>query len=133
MPPDIETAREWMQLSQEDLNAAKLLFSQKAPLLQTGFHCQQAVEEALKVVLVLNRQRPPHTHNLADLFGLAARWIPELLQHEPQCTWLTTFAVETRYPGSGQPVTSDMATRAKAAAQALFDFVRASVPAEVRP
>ena len=83
-------------------------------------------------VLVLNGQRPPRTHSLADLSGLGGRWLPEV-KHEAECSWLTTFAVETRDPHRGQPVTADMAKQVLNNAQTLFDFVRSSVSTEVRP
>ena len=134
MPPNRELTRKWFCLAHSDLESARHLLRHDPPLVRSAcFHAQQTVEKALKGVLLLNDQRPPRTHSLADLFGLCKRWLPGLSKHEDGCEWLTACAVQLRYPDSPMEVTRDTGDEAVAAAERLLTFVLEKVPAEVRP
>ena len=56
-----------------------------------GFTAQQVIEKILKAWIVLADQRPPHTHELAELLPLAGVTIPPVLLK------LQVFAVEALY------------------------------------
>lgn len=134
MPPKLEFVREWLHLAQVDLDSARHLLKAAPPLVRPAcFHAQQAIEKALKAVLVLNEQRPPRTHNLADLVGLCERWVPGLSEMESRCDWLTAFAVEVRYPDTGFEPTVEQANDALATAEQILEIVVDSSPPEVRP
>ncbi len=62
-----------------------------------GFHAQQAVEKAVKAVMVINGLRLKRTHDVAALWNElnAAGIEPPTLQTAPEV--LTRFAVEGRY------------------------------------
>ncbi len=133
MPPRIELVREWISKAQSDLRAARLLREQEPGLIEPAcFHMQQAIEKALKGVLLLHEQRPPRTHRLADLFGLCERWLPGLSKYEESCEWLSACAVDMRYPGKELPISANMATSGLAATETIIDFILKKLPPEVR-
>ena len=134
MPPRLELVRDWLITAQKDLAAARMLIHGDPPLLEGAcFHCQQALEKAFKAILLHNEQRPPRTHNLADLIGLCERWAKGLADYESRCSWLTACAVDARYPGSSVDLTPGLADDALAAAEEVFAFTLKHVPPEAHP
>jgi HEPN domain-containing protein len=63
------------------------------------FHAQQAVEKALKALLQNENVAFPKTHDLGDLLNRLLAIYPDLASLQDSLEWLTTFAVEIRYPG----------------------------------
>lgn len=63
------------------------------------FHCQQAAEKYLKALLEEAMVSIPRTHNLDDLLALLLPLHPELRSLRRGLGFLTSFAVQTRYPG----------------------------------
>ncbi|WP_187329339.1 HEPN domain-containing protein [Halomicronema hongdechloris] len=64
-------AQQWFGFADEDLQAAEVLL--QAQLYGPAcFHSQQAVEKALKGLLVAQGQLPPSIHTLQDLLNLLA-------------------------------------------------------------
>ncbi len=134
MPPKLELVQEWLRIAQKDLESAVHLFQRDPPLLETAcFHAQQTVEKALKAVLLLNEQRPPRTHNLEDLLGLCNCWIQGLSVFEERCAWLSSCAVQLRYPESPPAITPELTADALQTAQEVLQFVVSQMPPEVRP
>jgi len=102
MPRDAR-AREvaaWLSRADLDLRAAKVDLGVSPPLLaDAAFHCQQAVEKALKALLTRHDHLFRKTHDIGEL-ALAC------LEHEPsleallrQSAPLTEYAWRFRYPG----------------------------------
>jgi HEPN domain-containing protein len=56
-----------LNLARDDQAAAKTLLDADSPTSIVGFHCQQAVEKALKAVLAVRGLEFPYTHNLGLL------------------------------------------------------------------
>jgi HEPN domain-containing protein len=71
-----------------------------------GFHAQQAVEKALKVVLVLNDVELPRTHDLQFIVGLLRQAGVSFPEPFPDAAWLTPWAAEWRYD---EPIVLDRA------------------------
>jgi HEPN domain-containing protein len=68
------------------------------------FHAQQAVEKAIKALLIRCAIEFPYIHDIAGLLTLleqASQHIPPAVR---QAERLTRFAVFTRYPGIAAPV-----------------------------
>ncbi len=86
----------WFKQSRIDLNAARSLHD-SGYYSTAVFHCQQAVEFALKGLWVLKlRTEPPYTHTLGrlgDKVGASARF-------ENLFDTLTIAYLDSRYPGS---------------------------------
>jgi HEPN domain-containing protein len=63
------------------------------------FHCQQSAEKYLKALLEELSLPAPRTHVLKDILALLVPHHRSLAGFRRGLTFLTRFAVETRYPG----------------------------------
>ena len=99
MPKKLESddPREWMLRAFSNLNLAK---SQQSDVFLEDlcFNAQQAVEKAIKAVLIKYGIDFPYTHNIADLLTLFQKSGYELTEFLTQSAGLTLYAVSTRYP-----------------------------------
>ena len=91
---------QWKEIADTDFTHAVLTtkYSWPVPYAIVSFHCQQAVEKFLKWFLVLNNIEPPKTHDLAELEKLCETLEPQFSSIIDKCSFLTRFAVRTRYP-----------------------------------
>ncbi|HYA26679.1 MAG TPA: HEPN domain-containing protein [Thermodesulfovibrionales bacterium] len=89
-----------------DLNLARLGQEQEEILHeQICFHAQQAVEKALKAVLLFKKVDFPLTHDLDELLDIAEKAGITLPPDMMDVGLLTPYAVETRYPGYWEEIT----------------------------
>lgn len=98
---------EWLLHARSDLNLAKLGLNGEVLPEQICFHAQQAVEKALKTVLLFHNIDFAFTHDLQELLDTleSARIpVPRFLQNVDV---LTPYAVETRYPGHWGEISED--------------------------
>jgi len=63
------------------------------------FHAQQAVEKYLKALCQQENIPFTRTHDLTQLLKALLPKYPDLASQSDNLEWLTTFAVEIRYPG----------------------------------
>jgi HEPN domain-containing protein len=79
MDEKLELVREWLTKAMLDLKAARTI-SENVPQYLDGaaFHCQQAVEKAIKALLTLHDQRFGKTHDLELLAFALSRPCPTL-------------------------------------------------------
>ena len=93
-----EETRAWLDRARRDLRAARLLIAGDANA-EALFHCQQAVEKALKAFLTFHEKTFRKTHDLGELspecLALDDSLQPAILQAEA----LTQYAWRFRYPG----------------------------------
>lgn len=83
-------AAQWLAKPTEDLGAARVLAAgYPGPAC---FHCQQAVEKALKALLALHDQPIRKTHDLRELGQAVGDHYPELLPAVGRAAPLTVFA-----------------------------------------
>ncbi len=80
-----------------------------------GFHAQQAVEKALKVVLVLAETELPRTHDLEMLVEQVQASGVKVPNELVSVEWLTPWAAELRYD---EPAALDRAAALAAAERA---------------
>jgi HEPN domain-containing protein len=133
MPPDLEIVKEWLEMAVEDLDVAGRLLQGDHPRPHSAsFHCQQAVEKALKAFLEFRETRPPKTHVLGELLDVAETLDSDFSQLR-DAQWLTHFAVGARYPGFEPRPTVDRAQEALCAAGQAVRFVLQRLPSEVQP
>ena len=71
------------------------------------FHAQQAAEKAIKGLLIWHGIQFPYVHDLAALLTLLEKATGDLPESIRQADRLTRFAVQTRYPGTGAPVSQE--------------------------
>lgn len=126
----------WLQRAENDLRSANLILAGDLSSYETAsFHAQQAVEKALKALLIRHQIEFERTHNIAALLGLAGPVAPDIAVPLADSASLTTYAVEARYPG-GPPVEKAEASRnldiARSACRtingALHSYVEAGRP-----
>src|SRR5436309_8025489 len=105
-----KATREWVRKAEKDYRFAIRNARSREPFHdQLCFLCQQATEKYLKALQEELGIAIPRTHVLKDLLALLAPHHPSLASLRRGLTFLTRFAVETRYPG-------DNATRREAQA-----------------
>ena len=100
-PPD--DPREWLNRARSDLVLARLE-EEGIYLEDMCFHTQQAVEKAIKALLINRHVEFPYIHDIAQLLTLLERTGQEIPEPVRQAERLTRFAIFTRYPGVGPPV-----------------------------
>ena len=99
MTPQREEALKFLELAEQDRVAFRILAaSTESSLAVVGFHAQQAVEKALKAVLIDRGVKFRRTHDLQTLADtLTSDLGLQLPVHEAQLRRLIPFAVEARY------------------------------------
>jgi HEPN domain-containing protein len=85
------------------------------------------VEKALKGLLIHLGAAFPYTHDLADLITLIEEHDLPVPESVKDAAILTDYAVATRYPGVGEPVTEDEHERAVAIAERVVEWVEGHV------
>ena len=101
-PPD--NPAEWLNRARSNLAIAKNRIPD-AYLEDLCFEAQQAVEKAIKAILIAHGIDFPYVHDLARLLSLLeenGECLPDTVR---QSTALTPYAVLTRYPAPIRPVT----------------------------
>jgi HEPN domain-containing protein len=128
-PEVLAVAREWLEVADGDLAAARLLLSGGGPAFTVCFHAQQAVEKYVKALLVLNGARFGKTHDigvLLELLPVAQR--PPL---DPKAAFeLTRSAVASRYPEATAP-SEDEARRLLQYVVQVREFIRTVLPPDL--
>ncbi len=89
--------KKWILRASSNLNLSK---SQQPGIFLEDlcFNAQQAVEKAIKAVLIKYDIDFPYTHNIAELLTLFQKSGHELTEFLMQSAGLTLYAVSTRYP-----------------------------------
>jgi len=90
--------RPWIRKAEADFKAASLILREDLNDA-VCFHCQQCIEKYLKAMLVELGLPVPKTHDLGRLRALLVPIYPAMKRYRRGMLFLTTFAVETRYPG----------------------------------
>jgi HEPN domain-containing protein len=136
MPLDqakIEETTAWFQKAQGDLRAARVDLAADPPLVEDAlFHCQQAVEKALKGFLTWYDQPFRKTHSLVELGMQCAALEPSIEALLREAAKLSEYATKYRYPGETTAVVEE-AAEALDLAEEVVAQVLARLPAEVRP
>lgn len=108
MPPeasDPTKAAEWIRRARSNLARARKHPGDPDVLYEDlCFDAQQAVEKALKAVLVARQVEFPKTHSIGELMVLldaSGQGVPPDLR---EAAGLTEYAVASRYPGPVEPV-----------------------------
>jgi HEPN domain-containing protein len=99
MSQKMNELKEWLQKAEQDLVAARVLLKNNPPVLEPAcFHCQQAVEKALKAFLVLKGISFEEVHNLTYLMVLCELQEPNFASLRDMAEKLSPYAVKIRYP-----------------------------------
>jgi HEPN domain-containing protein len=124
LPPD--DPREWLTRARSSLAHAKSV-SPDVCLEELCFDAQQAAEKAVKSVFVSRRESFPFVHDLEDLLRLLENNGLKAPKYVWESVELSRFAVSTRYPGPGRPVTQRKYRRAVRIATAVLRWAERKV------
>jgi len=92
-----------------------------------AFHAQQAVEKALKALLVLRQVEFPRTHDLGTLLRLCKAAGFQGVTDIAGVVTLTRYAVASRYPGETDSVEHDDAQTATNLATQVLAWVETHI------
>lgn len=93
--------QEWVKKAEGDYHAGNDLWRAEEPVYDAiCFHAQQCAEKYLKAWLVEHDMNVPKTHDLEALAQLCASSLPVVSSLTDDLSFLTSFAVEIRYPGA---------------------------------
>jgi len=137
MPHDeakIEETTAWFAKAHGDLRAARVDLDADPPLTEDAlFHCQQAVEKALKGFLTWHDQPFRKTHSLVELGMQCADLEPSVEALLREAAKLSEYATKYRYPGEATGAVVEEAAEALNLAREVVEQVLARLPAQVRP
>ncbi len=119
----------WMRLAQDDLTMADLAMGSSRPLVGNAcYHAQQAVEKAIKAVLIFLQVEFPFTHEIDPLLKL----VPEdwnVKQMSISAEQLNKWASAGRYPTELPDPTEENAREALRQARAVMESVTSDLAA----
>jgi HEPN domain-containing protein len=137
MPPDPALEAEvqaWLAKATTDLRAAALDAAAVPPLLDDAvFHCQQAVEKALKAFLTWHQRTFRKTHDLVELGALCVSIDSDLEPALRAAAPLTEYAWAYRYPVEPSQPSEQETREAQDVARSVFDAIVMRLPDAVRP
>jgi HEPN domain-containing protein len=112
---------DWISFAKSDLAIAKVDRTGSISYESLCFHTQQAVEKALKAVLIFDNIEFPRTHNIRILLDLlkSRHIIPDIVD---ESAVLTEYAVSSRYPGESEPIEEEEYRRTVEIAEAVLDW-----------
>jgi HEPN domain-containing protein len=88
------------------------------------FDCEQAVEKALKALLVSIDVSFPRTHSIGHLIELIEEHSITVPDEIKDSSSLTAYAVSTRYPGNFEPIDEQEYQETLETAEKVFTWVR---------
>lgn len=98
-----EETKSWLTYSEENLEAAKVLFESKLlnPCLQS---IQQSIEKSLKAIFIEKEIPFKKTHNIMELKTILSKYKVEIKLTDDECDFLDSIYLPTKYPiGSALP------------------------------
>lgn len=99
-PQRVADTESWLRKASNDLRYAEIdLAALPAAPEDAVFHCQQAVEKALKAFLVCHDEPFQKTHDLGKLGHQGMQLDPELESFVEEVVDLSKYAWMFRYPG----------------------------------
>lgn len=98
-----DEAKAWLVTADEDLRAVRLCLDARPPVLGVAaYHCQQAAEKLIKVLLVLAAIPFRKTHDLDELSHLAVPAYPDAKPLLAHLRVRTYWGFAFRYPMPGE-------------------------------
>lgn len=129
-PPErMEEVARWTEKGEHDFMAAEHMMEMVERGLTdiVSFHCQQCAEKYLKALLLYRGAAFPKTHDLRLLLDLVSTDVSLGLRRD-EVIPLNRYAIEGRYPGDWEPITTAEAQRAFEMAQAVRQAVLRQLP-----
>jgi len=118
----MERVDEWIERAKGSLEIAQIKVVGHIHYEDLCFQVQQAVEKALKGLLIFYGVEPEFTHNIEILLTELEKFT-EIPQDIRQAMKLTTYAVQTRYPGECDDITKEEYEKSVKIAKDCLDWV----------
>ena len=120
---------EWIERAKSSLELAQVKIIRHICYEDLCFQSQQAVEKALKGLLIFYDVEPEFTHNIGLLLNELEKFtlIPENIGI---ATEVTKYAVITRYPGEYDEITKENYERSIIIAQDCLEWVEKIIESE---
>ena len=117
--------KDWFEKAIQDLRGAEILMEHDGGNNLVAFHCQQAMEKALKGWLLKNTGELLEGHSLVFLCRKAIFAGAPLKEVLRDCAYVNQFYIETRYPSdSYMPVSEGEAQDCMDAAKGLVERLK---------
>lgn len=121
--------KDWFEKAIQDLRGAEILMKHGGGNDLVAFHCQQAMEKALKGWLLKNTSELQEGHSLVFLCRKAISAGAPLKNVLRDCAYVNQFYIETRYPSDSYlPVSEAEAEDCMEAAKELIEILDGSHP-----
>lgn len=101
----------WLDKALCDLQAARILLTWGGDFSNVAFHCQQAIEKALKGYLLFRTGRHYDGHNLTYLCRQAVQCDDKFTEWLDESAALNNLYIETRYPTDLPPELTERMVR----------------------
>jgi HEPN domain-containing protein len=135
MQPDPVRAADtqaWLEKAAMDLRSAEADLGVTPPIVGDAlFHCQQAIEKALKAFLTWHDEPFRKTHDLGELGTQCVALDDTLTALLRRAAPLTEYAWKYRYPGDVDAPSSDTALESVALARTVCQEVSSRTKADV--
>jgi HEPN domain-containing protein len=118
----MERHESWIERAKSNLEISKIAVNANVYYEDLCYQSQQAVEKALKGLLIFYGVEPEFTHNIGILLNEIEKFteIPEQIK---ETTKLTKYAVITRYPGEYDEITKENYEESIKIAKECFEWV----------
>lgn len=122
---------DWLEHSSQDLIAAKILSEDDRCYRLAAFHCQQAIEKALKAYILLKSDVLVDGHNLTWLCRQAKKYDRGFHQWFDESADLNQCYIETRYPADiEREYTYKMVKNFYRMAKEMYQYIFAEIDKE---
>ncbi len=108
----LNQAKQWLDFAERDRRAAVELATHDDLLGVAAFHCQQAIEKAMKAILELHGKPIPRVHDLVTLNEQVRPFLTTPID-ETELGLATDVYLTARYPAADAPGTDASPTRAR--------------------
>lgn len=125
-----ELVMEWMRRARSDLILANMVENEEIAPEIIAFHAQQAVEKALKALLIQRQVDFPRTHIIGVLLTLCKESGYRFEENVEEAARMSDYAVIARYPGEMSEVTRQEAKTTADLADQVFDWVERQIEEE---
>ena len=131
--PEMEQRRpddphEWLGRARSNLIRARHSLDVPGIVIEhICFDAQQAVEQAVKAVLIARGARFPKTHDIGALLTLARREGAPVPEEFADARGLTQYAVTARYGNGAEPITEEERDEAIACAETVVQWAESLV------
>jgi HEPN domain-containing protein len=127
LPRTKKVAVEWLNRANSNLARAT---QSKLPIVyweDMCFDAQQAAEKALKSLFIWHGKKFPFSHDIGELLEELEAILPDIPDLVREAKSLSDYAVVTRYPAWGMPVTEAEFKIALEQAKSVVEWVSATV------